>query len=45
MKIELPDSLEVKQRKADNRGRVALGSKYAAREVTVVIFSEEERDD
>jgi len=39
---------DTKQRKADDRGRVALGPEYADREVTVVVIDEcgddEQRD-
>jgi len=38
MKISLPKMIEIKTRKADNRGRFALGSEYADKKVTVIIL-------
>lgn len=45
MKIDLPNSLEIKTRKADNRGRVALGPEYADKEVTVLVLQKEAEEE
>ena len=38
MKIEF-DSIDIKKRKADSRGRISIGSEYSDREVTVVVLT------
>lgn len=41
MKIEV-DATDVDKRKADNRGRVTLGSEYAGKRVTVAVVEVED---
>ena len=45
VKISLPEYFEIKTRKADNRGRVAIGSEYANREITVVVLGKKKREE
>ena len=45
MQIEVSASDIKSARKADDRGRVTLGSEYAASTVTVAVLSVEDEDD
>lgn len=42
MKVEIPASEIKSDKKADDRGRVTLGSDYAGKTVTVAVLEEEE---
>lgn len=45
LEIDLPNSVEIKTRKADKRGRISLGSNYANKKITVVILNNKEVQD